>query len=188
MNDTMTELSIEIQSFVERTGSLMERFGAARTFGRLLGFLLVAERPYSLDELSALLLVSKASISTNTRLLEQSGMAQRVSMPGDRRTFFEILPGSFSRVLEAKLLLIDEIEQLAEAGLDAIDETNTLACQRLEEMRDFYSFAGEEIIGMLAHWKEHGSKRDPSIGKQVPRSHPEIHSISAERAGQKETS
>ncbi len=133
-------------------GFVMERLGAAKTLGRLMGLLLIATRPLSLDEMARLLMVSKASISTNARICEQSGLVQRVGIPGDRRTYFEILPGSFGRVLEARTVIIAELKKLAEEGLEAVAADNDHARERLEEMRDFYAFANEGIRGMIDSW------------------------------------
>ncbi len=84
----MEALNKDLQSFVERMGMTMERLGASRTLGRILGLLLVADDPLSLTEMAAILRVSKASISNNTRLCEQAGLVLRIGMPGDRRTHY----------------------------------------------------------------------------------------------------
>ena len=56
-------LKPEAQQFIERTGVEIERLGMSRTFGRLFGLLMVADRPLSLDDLAEQLHVSKASVS-----------------------------------------------------------------------------------------------------------------------------
>ena len=155
----MQAITPPVQQFIERMGFLMERVGAAKTLGRVMGLLLVATRPLSMDELSTLLLVSKASISTNARICEQAGFVQRVGVPGDRRTYYEILPGSFGRVLEARNAIIGEFQQLAEEGIDAISPENSEARIRLEEMRDFYAFVSEGMEEMIATWKSASEKK-----------------------------
>ena len=155
----MQSLSPPVQTFIERMGSLMEKLGAAKTLGRMFALLLVATRPLSLDEMAKLLLVSKASISTNARLCEQLGLVQRVGIPGDRKTYFEILPGAFGRMLAARMSVIDQLQSLAQQGLDALDDDNDIARARLEEMIAFYAFAGDRIAHMLNSWKERSESR-----------------------------
>ena len=150
----MKALNKDLQSFVERMGLTMERLGASRTLGRILGLLLVADDPLSLTEMAAILRVSKASISTNTRLCEQTGLAQRIGIPGDRRTYYEIVPGGFETNLSQKLLGLYEMVALAEEGLAALDETHEKARVRLNEMHDLYTFLGEGMKSALAQWKE----------------------------------
>jgi len=155
----MHALNADTRAFVEQMGLLTDGAGGARTLGRLLGLLLVAEEPLSLDDLAALLQVSKASISTNARLCRQVGLAHRVSKPGDRRDYYEISPGSFGRMLENRVSVIQDMIQLAESGLRAIGADNPLARARLEEMRDFYTFVGVEMKSVIAHWNQQRAVR-----------------------------
>ena len=150
----MEALNTDLQNFVERMGLTMERLGTSRTLGRILGLLLVADDPLSLTEMAKILHVSKASISTNTRLCEQAGLVMRIGIPGDRRTYYEIIPGGFETNLSQKLLGLYEMVALAEEGLAALDESQLKARARLNEMHDLYTFLGEGMKAALAQWKE----------------------------------
>jgi predicted transcriptional regulator len=148
------KLNPKTQDFVERIGLTLESLGTTRTLGRLFGLLLVAERPMSLDQLASALQVSKASISTNARVCVQIGLAQQVSVLGDRRDYYEISPGSFERAVAARLGIIQEIVSLADAGIGAVDKGNRTARARLEEMRDFYQFLGSEMAKIMTRWQQ----------------------------------
>src|SRR5688500_16176061 len=89
-----------IQHFVERMGRLLEEDGMPRIGGRMFGYLMGHEGPFWPDELAERLQVSKASISTNARLLEQLGMLERISAPGDRRDFYQMGSEPWERILE----------------------------------------------------------------------------------------
>ena len=147
MNDRTTQ-------FIEKMGLMFERMGATRTAGRMIGLLLVADGPLSLAEMADLLQLSKASISTNARMAEQIGMVQRVSIPGDRRDYYEVLPDSFESMLALKIQAIDGFVGLTKEGLDAIDADNTAAHARLETMRQFYQFFKTELKVSLDRWRE----------------------------------
>jgi len=157
----MKELNADTQAFVEQMGLMMDHAGGARTLGRLFGLLLAAQQPLSLGDMATFLQVSKASISTNARRCQQVGLVHRVSKPGDRRDYYEISPGSFSRMLDSRVAGVLEMVRLAQLGLTAIEADNQPARARLEEMRDFYSFVGGEMKSMMDHWKEQHSP-DPS--------------------------
>ena len=150
----MIELTEELQNFVERMGLTMERTGASRTLGRILALLIVAEEPLSLTQMAEILRVSKASISTNARLCEQTGLVLRVSLPGDRRTYYEILPGAFEMSLSHRMYSLKEMVDLAEEGLAALDESHPKARVRLEELHDLYTFLGEGMKTALEQWKQ----------------------------------
>ena len=84
-------------------GLVWEQEGIPRIAGRIFGFLLLQEDPCSLDDMAAALEVSKASISTDARRLEQLQLIERVSRPGDRRDYYAIAPDVPVRALELKI-------------------------------------------------------------------------------------
>lgn len=88
-----------VQQFVERMALICEKEGMPRIAGRMLGYLLATDETVSLDELAERLQASKASVSTNARMLEQFGMVQRVSVMGDRRDFYRVENDPWARML-----------------------------------------------------------------------------------------
>jgi hypothetical protein len=144
----------EIRQFIERMGLAIERLGLTRTFGRLFGLLMVADRPLSLDEMVDRLDVSKASVSTNARDCEELGLARRVGVRGDRRDFYEIAPGAFESVMAKRVGALHAMAGLAAEGLEAVGDVPTPARARLTEMLDFYLFMGEQIEELLERWRE----------------------------------
>src|SRR5690606_4824998 len=99
------------ETFVERMGRHFESEGIPRIGGRLYGFLLLRAEPCSLDALADELRVSKTSVSTNARMLEQWGMIVRVTRPGDRRDYYEAAPDQ-TRTLEIRLQKIRDMSVL----------------------------------------------------------------------------
>ncbi len=142
------------QEFIEKAGIALERLGMSRTFGRLFGLMMVADRPLSLGEVAALLQVSKASVSTNARLAEELRLVRRVSLRGDRRDYYEIQPGCFERLTARRIATIRQLADLAEEGLAAVGGGPSPAGRRLAEMRDFYRFMGDGVDGILGRWRE----------------------------------
>jgi DNA-binding transcriptional regulator GbsR (MarR family) len=147
-------LNPDTLQFVERMGLAIERLGLTRTFGRLFGLLMVAERPLSLDEIAEQLHVSKASVSTNARSCEELGLARRVGLRGDRRDYYEIEPHAFENVTAKRVGAIHAMAGLAAEGLQAVGDEPSGARDRLTEMLDFYMFMGEQIEELLERWRE----------------------------------
>jgi DNA-binding transcriptional regulator GbsR (MarR family) len=144
----------ETQRFVEQVGVALESLGAARNAGRLLAVLLVAEEPISLDAACLVLRASKASVSTNARWLEATGLLQRVSYPGDRKDYYQVSPGSFERLLSRRVSQMRDWVRLAESGLEAIERENLVAQARLEEMRDTYRILADELTAHVARLED----------------------------------
>ncbi|WP_370281901.1 GbsR/MarR family transcriptional regulator [Pseudooceanicola sp.] len=86
--------------FIETLGLIYQSEGAPRIAGMILALLLMSDRPMSLAEIAGRLGISKASASTNTRLLERRGMASK-TRGGGRQDFWEADPDPQSRVLPA---------------------------------------------------------------------------------------
>jgi DNA-binding transcriptional regulator GbsR (MarR family) len=153
------ELNTATTRFIEKMGLAFEQLGSTRTAGRMTGLLLVADRPLPLAEMAEKLQLSKASISTNARTMEQIGMIQRVSVPGDRRDYYEILPGTFENLLSRRVRAIGAFVQLTNEGLEAVESGNTTARKRLEEMKQFYEFFENELETSLVRWRTRSGGR-----------------------------
>lgn len=107
-----------VDDFIERYGMAAEQDGLPRTAGRMLALLIVEGGPFSFSELAERLQVSRGSVSTNTRLLEQFGVIERVAKPGDRQDYFKIVADPWVRLLEAWTERQAKTEKIAESLLN----------------------------------------------------------------------
>lgn len=143
-----------IGRFIERMGLDAESDGFPRIAGRVAGLLVASATPSSLDEIAETLQVSRASVSTNCRLLENLGVADRVSLPGDRRDYYEIsrdFPNRFFQVVERQL---DRKVRLAEETLAELPASDTLIRNRMEIYRHLHDFMRAELAAMIPRWQE----------------------------------
>lgn len=122
----------EVERFVERAGMLWEKDGFPRIAGRIFGLALLTEDPLSLDELAESLGVSRASISTDTRLLERMGLLERVTKPGDRKDYYQSTERSFERAIAERVHRMRDFEALVESGR-AIPGTSAAVRERLAD-------------------------------------------------------
>lgn len=149
------QYSIEQQHFVEEVGLHFELVGLPRMSGRIFGWLLISNPPHqSLSELTDVLQASKGSISTMTRLLIQIGLIERISLPGQRRDYFQIKLNAWSELSKQRLAQITAFRQLAERGLELLEGTQPPLRQRLEEMRDIHTFCEREFPRMFERWEQ----------------------------------
>lgn len=107
----------DVASFIERNGLLWEKDGLPRIAGRIFGLTLVSPDPCSIDGIAESLGVSKASVSNDARLLEQLGFVERVSLPGDRKVYYQITPQSLERAIESRVQRIQEFQQLLDSAM-----------------------------------------------------------------------
>lgn len=150
-HDRRTPLDPAIEHFVERMGLLWENDGLPRIAGRIFGLLLVTPDACSLDDLAETLGVSKASISTDARRLEQFGLLQRTTRPGDRRDYYSISDDVFARSLENSMERLRRFQQLMhEARHLPIRSPDVRA--RFDDMDQAYEVAIGSMTDALARW------------------------------------
>ncbi len=140
--------------FVDGMGRYFEQFGLSRIGGRLLGLLMIAEEPLSLDDMATTLSVSRASISTNIRLVTTTNLAELVTKPGDRRDYYQFTQDAWGHALRAEMDSLPTLRRLATRALAALDPYDHNARAQLEDLVDFCDFSIEERVGMIARWRE----------------------------------
>lgn len=149
--------------FAEEAGLLFEMVALPRMAGRIFGWLLISDPPrQSSGDISDALQASKGSISAMTRLLIQIGLIERVSLPGERRDYFEIKLNAWSKLSEQRIAQIAAFRQLADQGLKLLDETDPSLQRRLQEMRDIHAFWERELPRLNQRWEQQLSESVPS--------------------------
>ena len=146
-------LSTEAQTFVENMGVYFERYALPRIGGRLLGLLLVVDRPLSLDDMANTLGVSRASVSTNMRLILAIGLAELVTRPGDRRDYYQFTDDAWERSMLIDMEGVRSLRLLAERGLEAAETTENTAREHLDELIEYCDLVLEERQTTLERWR-----------------------------------
>lgn len=99
MSDDPTFDSVRVD-FIENTGLISQAEGLPRIAGRVFGMLIYDGKVVSFGELATRLQVSRASISTSIRILEERGLVKRVTKPGERQDFFQLATNPYVTMLE----------------------------------------------------------------------------------------
>ena len=150
-----SNLRDEEKDFVEEVGIVFEQTGLPRMAGRVFGWLLISAPPYqSSAELAEVLMASKGSISTTTRLLIQIGLLERYVIPGQRHDNFRLRQDALKRTIQHGLE--DEIklfQEIARKGLELMKGESSVRCQWLEEMYDRYTFLEKEFPALMERWQ-----------------------------------
>jgi DNA-binding transcriptional regulator GbsR (MarR family) len=107
--------------YIEIFGDIAARAALPAIAGRIAAILFLTAEPVSFSALERELGVSRASISTNTRLLEYLGTIRRIKIKGQRENFFESSPNANVQTIERELERAREsLNQIlaANAGLE----------------------------------------------------------------------
>lgn len=130
--------------FVEQMGFAAEQDRLPRIAGYLLATLLMEDGSLSLDDLAKRLRVSRASVSTNARLLQGLGVVERVSQLGSRRDHYQIAAEPGRELLRSTARLLRERSQMLAETRRAL-AGRPIAKKRLADMEKFYRAVGRGI-------------------------------------------
>jgi DNA-binding transcriptional regulator GbsR (MarR family) len=149
------------QEFIERLGRLAEGEGLPRIAGRMMGLLMITGTPLGIDELADQLKVSRASISTNGRLLESLAIAVRTTRAGDRRDYLQIGADPSSSLLSLGLRRLHDMRRAVREMRVAASKSPTgqPTRDRLKRMERFYDLAIEGAESVLSSWKTDGQSK-----------------------------
>lgn len=90
------------EGIIEAFGHGISMFGMNGTLGRILGLLFFADEPMSLDEMAKELMVSKATISINIRILEDLATVYKVWKKGSRKDYYTA-ERDFDKILQGAI-------------------------------------------------------------------------------------
>jgi hypothetical protein len=150
--ELMTELSAQ-RRYAEDAAVVLSGLGLPPAYGKLLGWLLICDPPgQTSSQLATGLGLSKGSVSTGMRLLESSGLARRVPVPGHRGHAYEVRPDAIIRIAadDGESLLHQFAEHPELGGVGGEDAPGS---ERLRVMRDFYAFVEREVPKLVERFE-----------------------------------
>ena len=107
----------------------------------------------TMGELGDQLQASAGAISGAVKMLTSVGLVERVPAPASRRDHFRVRDDAWAVLYTNQNEVIGSMQAAAEAGIAATGQ-DSLAWQRLTQMRDFYNFLLDEIPALLDRWHQ----------------------------------
>jgi DNA-binding transcriptional regulator GbsR (MarR family) len=146
--------------FTERMAEIFEQEGQPPIAGRVLALLLLSEEPLCLDQLAGALRVSKASASTNARLLAHFGVITRARLPGDRRDFYSVVPDLFERTTLQRLEQWQRFTAAVGEARRRVPPRRRVVRARLEGYETAFAYLSGTISRSLSQWhRRNGTRR-----------------------------
>lgn len=132
------QLQSEHQDFIEKMGLMLQNDGLPRIAGRILGLLIITGNAYSFHHISSILQISRASVSTNTRLLERLAIIQRSTKPGHRQDFFALHKDPYKALIQSMQTRVKSGIDMVNDTIEQIDNRDHATKSRLDDLRSFY--------------------------------------------------
>jgi Predicted transcriptional regulators len=139
--------------FTERVASLFEHDGLPPIAGRIFALLLLSEEPRSLDQLSEELGVSKASASTNARLLAQFGLIEPIRRPGSRRDYYRAADDLFERSMARLLERWREFTDVIGEGRHTLPLATPVVRESLGRYEEALRYMANAIGRAMVQWR-----------------------------------
>lgn len=140
---------------IEKVGVAMEQNGFPRMIGRVLGYLIVSEPSYkTFNDIQEYLQASKSSISTALSTLLSQGLVIYLTMPGDRKRYFQFNAQSWLEMLKRDLYQFTIIKNLIYESLELRSKEDEQFNKALSDIADLYSFLEKEIPTLIAKWEK----------------------------------
>jgi DNA-binding transcriptional regulator GbsR (MarR family) len=140
------------QEAAESLALVLSSHGMQRMTARVLAALLFTEKPtMTAGELADLLRASSGAISGALKMLTAVGVAERVPAPGSRRDHYRLRDNAWAVQYTNQNAVTAAVLTAVEAGITTT-AADSLARQRLTQMRDFYEFLMAEIPSLLERW------------------------------------
>lgn len=136
------KLTPELNRFIQHMGAYFENSGVPRIGGLILGLMIVADEPLSAEQIASTLKISRASISTNFRVLAAAGMAERFTSHETRTTYYSFPSHGWEQMLRVSEQESLAFKRILQEGLAAAPKSEAVR-RRLE--------AGDKLSDLLLH-------------------------------------
>ncbi|GAA5057203.1 DNA-binding transcriptional regulator GbsR (MarR family) [Thermocatellispora tengchongensis] len=116
----MTEQE-RLLEWVERVAMYLARDGVPPIAGRVLGWLMVCDPPeQSAGQISAAIGASRASLTSNLRLLSGMGFLTWRTRPGERTVYYRMADDAWAVVVRRQVAGITSFLDITQEGLDLV--------------------------------------------------------------------
>lgn len=153
-----------LRELAERFALTMAESGMQKSTARVLAALVFSPTAtMTASDLSERLRISSGAVSGAVKQLAPVGLIEKVPAPGSRRDHYRIRPGAWARLMTGQHSMLGVMQRAAEEGIDAAG-TDSVAGERLAEMRDFYAYMAAELPALIDRWHErfHGTTAAPA--------------------------
>ncbi len=127
------------QEFIESIGLVAQAEGLPRIAGRLFGLMVFDQGPLSFSELAEQLQVSRGSISSSARQLEELGVIRRSTKPGDRQDYFQLSDNPYMTLLNLAANRANRAKETIARTLEQIPTKEKSIKKRIGDYSAFYN-------------------------------------------------
>mgnify|MGYP000268278072 CR=1 FL=1 len=133
------------EEFIHKLGAIASGEGIPKIAGMIMGYFIYFGRSATLDDLAQELVVSKASVSTNCRLLIHLGVIEKLAKLGSRKIHFQLRDDPYEDLISMAAKRLNDAEVVVERFLCEVDEPKRF--ERISALKSFYGDMGSMLSG-----------------------------------------
>ncbi|MUL41949.1 transcriptional regulator [Streptomonospora sp. PA3] len=148
----------EALAWVERVATVLSADGIPPIAGRIMGWLMICDPPeQSAGEISAAIGASRASLTTNIRMLTTMELVTRRTRPGERTVYYRVDDDAWYRVVQRQIAGVASYVEVAREGMDLLGPDSARAA-RVRESYEVLSW----LVKVFAEAPPPPGKEGPS--------------------------
>ncbi|MFE7508166.1 GbsR/MarR family transcriptional regulator [Promicromonospora sp. NPDC057488] len=160
-------LDAAAEHFVEQFALTWGASHSPRMEGRIVGLLMIVDRPYlSSQQIAKLLKASAGAVSTSTRRLVETGFVKRHAVLGDRQHYFRVEDDIWGSFLASERAYLGHLRNVIDDGLAIAGEADG-PHKRLVNARNYMEWLAGYHRKMLADWEAYRDAQ-PADGTGEP--------------------
>jgi len=137
--ETTEKLDRLRDDFIARMGVIASNDGMPRMSGQVFAMLVFEGEEVAFGDLAKRLSVSRATISTSIRLLEERGLIRRINKAGDRQDYFQLADDAYAAMTKFALAGTRRSQAEIDDTIDKLPEEAQDVRARLEAFASFYN-------------------------------------------------
>lgn len=140
-------------AYLEEFALFFEQLGLTRAAGRIFAYLLIAPKEFiSFQDFDDALHMSRGSLSMTLKSLEQLNFVEKVSLPGDRKTYYRFRENAFDALMAKRnqmlMLFADKLNKGLALRANPTDEPS----QRIRHMSEFFVWLTQQMDELILKW------------------------------------
>ena len=140
-------------NLVEKIGVFLEKYGYQPIPARIIGLLLVTEKPYlTFDEIKDNLKVSKSAVSIGLNLLLGTQQIDYITLPGDRKRYFKSRITEWREIVTGLIGFANAVRTLLFEILDLHSASGSEVNQSIKEVVGLIDLLEKEVPPLVIQW------------------------------------
>ena len=135
--------------FIEKIGLIAQGDRLPRIAGRVLGLLVWDGDAVGFGDIACQLQVSRGSVSTATRILEDRRLIRRITKPGQRQDFFQLSETPYASMMEGVVDGLARTQQDIANTVAAIPDSEADIKARVAAYARFYESLSKAVKGVI---------------------------------------